>query len=57
MGYNDSHLSEGDKEGKVTPTRQHHRLATGVKLDGQKNPFGADKGPTDNKIGNDRKTY
>jgi hypothetical protein len=56
MGYNDSHLSQGDKEGKETAVRQHHRLARGESVDGKTNPNGG-KASTDNKIGNDRKTY
>lgn len=37
------------------PTRQHHRLACGEKVDGESNPNGA-KAPTDNKI-NAKVTY
>lgn len=55
---NDSHLSTGSKEGNDAPVRQHHRMAVGAKVTGQANPNGAERGPTDNRQGNNQgKTY
>jgi len=40
--YNDSHVSQrGSKQAEETNNvKQHHRLAMGEKVDGQKNPYG-----------------
>ena len=38
------------------PTRQHHRLACGAKVNGETNPNGG-KGSTDNKVANAKVNY
>jgi hypothetical protein len=34
------------------PERQHHRLAKGERVTGQSNPYGAEKGSTEDKLAN-----
>lgn len=38
---NDSHLSRGGAQQPSGPTRQHHRLADGDKVNGMSNPNGS----------------
>lgn len=58
--YNDSNLSRPTKNNETPPLPQHKRMALmgTSKVNGMKNPFGAEKGSTTNRIANDeRKTY
>lgn len=47
--YNDAHASTGGKGNERAPVKQHHRMATGQKVNGQSNPYGADKPDTSDK--------
>jgi hypothetical protein len=58
MKQNESNLSTDRGNHETPPTKQHHRLALGEKVTGMSNPNGAERGPTDNRIGNNQgKTY
>lgn len=56
---NDSHLSQGGAASLPEgPTRMQHRRAMGDSVNGMTNPNGAERGPTDVKVGNaGGKTY
>ena len=55
---NDSNISRPSKGNERAPIPMHKRLALGEKVDGQRNPFGAEKGSTECKVANGgRKTY
>lgn len=47
-----SHLSQRRGNPEKVPLKQHHRLATGEKVSGTSNPYGAAKGSTTDKIAN-----
>lgn len=55
----ESHLSTGARaETPAGPLKQHHRMATGERVNGQSNPNGAARGDTDCKVANGGgKTY
>lgn len=53
----ESHLSQGDKEGRVAPVKQHHRMAVGETCNGMgTNPNGGSP-DTAHKVGNSKVTY
>ena len=54
--YNDSHLSQGGAKQPAGPTRQHHQLACGKHLNGEKTPYTAPN-DTAKRVGNAPKTY
>lgn len=53
----DSNLSRPTTGNEKPPIRQHKRLAMGMKVDGQTNPYGAAKGSTTKTVANAPKTY
>ena len=55
--YNNSHLSVGGKEGNESPVTQKHRNKMGENISNQKNPNGAECGPTNKMVGNSKVTY